>query len=307
MPIEKKKILVIGDSRHNQDIFQESLQNYTLVFLEKKEDVFEALQNDPSQLVIIDYTLPSGENGLDLIKEINQLTENQAPTILLIEEGFEKIAVAAMKEGVSDYLIKSELVPSILMMSVRRAMEHKKWECLHYNLLNGNSGSYLKDPITDVYNKCYLKTRLTEEMARSKRYNFPITMILFDVDQFDHIRKKYGTQAGNWALKELGQLIGRNIRSSDLIARIKGDQFTILLPHTSLDDARAVWKRITKHVLEFPFTIQEDNIYITLRGALTPLNKEIEALDILLKNIEEFLEQNKDKETKQPLLLYLKE
>ena len=305
MLASKKNILVIGPKS-----LKEVFASFTLSDLEFNFILPENLKPNSShwlsyQLIIIDSQIKGLQDAFFWIRTINHVTNKKMPIIFLTNEGEEKKAVSALSEGVSDALSKEELVPVILHMAIHRAIEKKRWQQIYQNLSNSENTPFLKDPLTGIYNLAYLKTRLAEEKTRSKRYHFPLSLILINIDQFSEINKKYGTPVGDQILKDLGQMLSRNTRSSDLLARVKDDYFALLLTHTGLDQAKAVWERMQGQIMKFPFMIKEDNYFLTARAILISLNEHHESLDKLIAQAEIMLKKISPKDNDNNLCVFL--
>lgn len=302
MPVKKRQLLLIGIAGADLPLFKKALPDDTLVTAENSGETLKLLQSKSFDLAIINHQLPK-ESGLTLLKSIQSLNGVKLPTILLISAGEEKVAISAIKIGVADYLMHEELVPAIIQMTVNRAIEHQKWEKVYDTLSQTPEAASLKDPLTGLYNKCYFETRLTEEIKRSQRYAFPLTLVYFSIEPFPHIVKKYGSEAAAGVLKELASTFSQQLRGSDILSRIEEDHFAMLLPHTSTNQALTAWQRILEMISSHPFVLGQDNFYLTLKGVMTPLNAEIETLDALIVKLHSCLQkENGDSE---PLRLYL--
>ena len=301
-PALKKFIILIGVPTADQPVFGGALSEWDLHFFPSGTPALELIkQGECPELIFVDT--PEGLDPLELIQTINGASESGFPTILVLKEGDEKTAVAAVQQGVSDYLTRGEIIPPIIRMTATRAIEHKKWERIYLTLAGSNEAASLKDPQTQLYNKWYFETRLTEEVKRSERYNFPLTMILFYIEQFEFITQKYGEELAEALLKEFGGVLLRDLRSSDLLARMGKERFAMLLPHTSVNQALLAWNRFLQTVSQHPFSLKRDNFYISMKGVLTPLNREVETIDALVAKLEVCIRENSSSE--EPLFLYL--
>ncbi|RLE07721.1 MAG: hypothetical protein DRJ06_05490 [Candidatus Aminicenantes bacterium] len=106
------------------------------------------------------------------------------------------------------------------------------------------------DPLTKVYNRSYFEHLLAQEIERCERYNFPLSLILLDIEAFQKINEEYGYQAGDNILKTLACLLREQVRKVDTVFRIGADEFALLLPHTDEQGAQQVRQRIQQALQE---------------------------------------------------------
>lgn len=111
----------------------------------------------------------------------------------------------------------------------------------------------ITDSITKLYVHRYFQLRLDEEVARSRRYNSTISLLMCDIDHFKPINDNYGHQQGDAILKEVSKILRKNVRNTDIAARYGGEEFAIILPETTQADAKIVAERIRRDVAHFDF------------------------------------------------------
>jgi len=109
------------------------------------------------------------------------------------------------------------------------------------------------DELTSIYNRAYFRDAFAKELEKFKRNKVPFSLIFFDIDFFKSFNDTYGHQAGDRVLKELSQLIQKNIRLYDIFARWGGEEFVIILPHTKQEDAITLAEHLRKKVMQNTF------------------------------------------------------
>ena len=110
------------------------------------------------------------------------------------------------------------------------------------------------DAPTGALNRRYLDKRLIEEIQRSKRHRFPMSLMMLDIDAFKSYNDTFGHQAGDRALKIVANVLQDILRGADVAARYGGEEFAILLPQTTSSEAAAIAERLRQRVehTEFP-------------------------------------------------------
>ncbi len=109
------------------------------------------------------------------------------------------------------------------------------------------------DALTGLLNRRYIEARLSEEVKRSNRHGFPMSFMMIDVDHFKSYNDQYGHPAGDEALKLVGTVIRETLRGADVAARFGGEEFSILLPQTTREEAAAIGERLRSNIAETRF------------------------------------------------------
>ncbi|MDX6305644.1 MAG: hypothetical protein QOI77_2613 [Blastocatellia bacterium] len=112
----------------------------------------------------------------------------------------------------------------------------------------------ITDPLTGLHNRRYLEARLTEELSRSKRYDYPLSFMMIDIDDFKVYNDQNGHQAGDRALEVTAQCLRAALRKVDVASRYGGEEFSILLPQTDLQEAGVIADRIRRKINSTSFT-----------------------------------------------------
>src|SRR6266853_7060504 len=113
------------------------------------------------------------------------------------------------------------------------------------------------DDHTGLFNSRHMKRQLEQEVVRATRFGHPVSLIFFDLDHFKQVNDTYGHQAGSRVLHEVGRLLLGTLRSTDVPVRYGGDEFVILLPETSKDQAMECAKRLRGEISRWKFLADE--------------------------------------------------
>lgn len=146
----------------------------------------------------------------------------------------------------------------------------------------------ITDPLTKIRNRyCYNK-QIKKECASSNRYFYPLSLVIFDMDNFKNINDNYGHDVGDKVLIEYTKLITTCLRDSDIFCRIGGEEFALILPHVNKSDAYKLADKIRSKV-------QEHNqiVAITMSFGVTEYKKD-EDLELTFKRADKALYEAKN-------------
>jgi len=121
----------------------------------------------------------------------------------------------------------------------------------------------ITDPLTGIYNRRYLSTRLSEEITRYNRYKHPFSFIMLDMDKFKEYNDTFGHISGDKLLRALATIMEKSLRNVDIAARFGGDEFVAIFPQTSKADAIHITNRLKEKIdkalqqelFEMPLTV----------------------------------------------------
>ena len=109
------------------------------------------------------------------------------------------------------------------------------------------------DGLTGIFNRRYFEMRMTEEMERARRYENALALIMVDIDHFKRLNDEFGHLLGDEVLRQVSNLFDQNLRKSDIVSRYGGEEFVLLMPQTTLDQATAAAEKLRKTVEAFTF------------------------------------------------------
>lgn len=274
------KVLLVEDNdidaRLTQDILEEwSLEQFEITHVNRLSDAFTYLARARFDAVLLDLSLPDGD-GLSTVRQMHAAN----PTIaIIVLSGLsdQTLALQAVRNGAQDYLVKGERQSELLARSIRYAIERKQAE-EHLTYL----AQY--DQLTGLVNRTLFRDRLVQAMARSKRLQQPLGLMLLDLDRFKPVNDTLGHNVGDQLLKLVAERLHECVREVDTVARMGGDEFTIILEGLMCEeDIALVAARITKSLAQ-PFQIDTHQALIGVSIGITVYPTDDHNADELLKH-----------------------
>ena len=261
------KILIVEDDADQRELVREVLiahfedsEASNIVAVSTGDEALK--QNlDQFDIVMLDYNLPD-VSGLNLLERI--LSRADLPIIFVTGENVSSVAVEAIRKGAQDYVIKLGdylfTLPVVVDKNIRQHQMKKENERLQarLKLKNLQLEESLKkmrsmaetDHLTGLSNRRRFGELLEQCYSQAIRYDYDLTCCMCDMDHFKRLNDTLGHQLGDKALILASEIVRSSVRSSDIAARYGGDEFVILLPHTSVERGLAVIDRMRNDLLQ---------------------------------------------------------
>ncbi len=116
----------------------------------------------------------------------------------------------------------------------------------------------ITDELTGIANRRHFEWRLSEEIERARRYQYPLSALMLDLDNFKQINDTHGHQVGDIVLQQIAERLKRILRRTDFLARYGGEEFVILAPQTPADRALILAERLRQVIAESPISVSPD-------------------------------------------------
>ncbi|WP_243103604.1 MULTISPECIES: GGDEF domain-containing protein [unclassified Dehalobacter] len=129
----------------------------------------------------------------------------------------------------------------------------------------------VRDSMTSLYNHENIFLKLKEEIERAKRIDYPLSIIMMDIDDFKDINDRFGHQYGDNVIIRVAGILGQVCRRTDIIGRYGGDEFVIILPDTVTDEVLFLAERLRSKIALTDF---REGIHITVSGGISELKEE---------------------------------
>jgi diguanylate cyclase (GGDEF)-like protein len=149
------------------------------------------------------------------------------------------------------------------------------------------------DGLTQVHNKRHFQESLEREFARSKRYGNPFALVLFDIDHFKKINDTYGHLAGDEVLRNMGVLLKKRVRTNDIVARVGGEEFAVILPEAGKPGGVALAEKLRKLIEAEPFSYNGVNIPVTVSLGVSGYEAHHENSETMVSEADEKLYEAK--------------
>ena len=216
---EHAEYLLVGDL-----LRQVRHTDYQLTWCDRLEYAMDELMTDQYDVVLLDYHWGNG-NGRDLLAGARAMG-CQVPILVMTDEMEADLDREIIRTGASDYLVKGSIDSQLLERTVRYAIERKAAELklarlAHYDIL------------TNVPNRILFRDRLEHALQLAERGHQAFTLMYMDLDGFKLVNDNYGHDVGDALIRACAERLANCMRKSDSVARIGGDEFTILLEATA--------------------------------------------------------------------------
>jgi diguanylate cyclase (GGDEF)-like protein/PAS domain S-box-containing protein len=152
----------------------------------------------------------------------------------------------------------------------------------------------MTDELTGLTNRRSFFIQGEKEVKRAQRYQTPLSMLMLDLDGFKAINDTYGHDAGDLMLQCIANTIRENIREIDVVARLGGEEFSVMLPNTQAVDATKLAERLRLAVEGLHCPFQDQNMSVTMSIGVATFGNEISNLDTLLRNADTAMYQAKN-------------
>lgn len=250
--------------------------NVQVKYVLNAAEAFRFLSSNHVDIVISELILPNS-NGSELCKLVKQKNPH---LYFMIITGKTDLCykLEAFKAGADDYISKLTHVDEILER-IRAADKITKIYKTYHSEIQKLERMVITDPLTSLYNRRYFQEQLMKELDRSKRYNKHLAIMVIDIDYFKKINDTYGHLIGDEILKRVSNLLKSSTRQSDIVCRIGGEEFVVLLPETDTEKAFFVAEKIRNVFAKttFIFTNTKINITISIGIAINENNNNVKA------------------------------
>ena len=262
------RVLIVDDDDAIRDSMNEFIRRsgFTAFSAPSAEEAIELLHQEEIHVVITDIMLP-GRDGLELTDIIKK--NYDIDVIVMTGYSGDYSYEEAIQKGASDFVFKPVRFEELLLR-LKRVLKERGLTREKARMLDKLQNLAITDGLTKLYNSRHFYNQLEVEIGRCRRYQHPLALLLLDLDHFKDYNDTYGHLEGDKVLLRIGEVIQYCLRSMDSAYRYGGEEFTIILPETSGEEALNVAQRIRTALENERFNpTPGDNVRITISIGVT--------------------------------------
>jgi len=290
-------ILLVEDKVIDVANFREALRDdgHRIERASTVEDGMAAAGSEAYDLIVCNLNLGGGVDVLRMVSQLRALEKTRQIPILMIGENTQIDRLAkALDLGVNDYVIKP-FDRNELIARVRTQIRRGRFQSLLRQSYEASISLALIDSLTGLYNRRYLLTYLQGMMAGFENCGKPLAVLLVDVDHFKRVNDTHGHGAGDEILRSLADRMTGNLRNVDMVARIGGEEFVVVMPDTNLSVAGRVAGRLLEKIADRPFKISDDlSIPVTISIGIAMRDDTSDTIETFLARADAALYKAKD-------------
>jgi two-component system cell cycle response regulator len=260
----------------------------------------EAMKQDLGSfdLILTDFNLPDG-TGMDVLRDVRERCST--PVIMVTGENVGETAAEAIRQGATDYVVKVGdylfTIPLVIEKNLTVAKIIKEKEELRRRLEETNKQleqMAATDALTGVYNRRHFGRVLEQLFAEAQRFDKELACVMIDLDGYKQLNDTFGHQVGDQLLVMAGKVIAASMRKMDIAARYGGDEFVLLLPQGTPEEAMHAASRIREEFYAASATLLKRKEGVTMSIGVASLKQSTSTnADQLVAHADKALYQSK--------------
>ncbi|MGD0762961.1 MAG: PleD family two-component system response regulator [Roseiarcus sp.] len=265
---KRGRVLIVDDRASSAERLTQALTPHHNVYVEPDahEALFKAAE-DNIDLVVVSLGL-SSYDGLRLCSQIRSLERTRSLPILVIADLEDRQRVLrALEMGVNDCLARP-VDRNELLARVRTQLRQKRYADSLREKVQQSIELALFDPLTGLNNRRFMENHLATMLDNARVRRAPLTLMILDIDHFKRVNDTYGHDCGDEVLKSFADRLRGIVRGGDLLCRLGGEEFVIVMPGVNVHAAARIAERAR-------LAIQQEQFVIDKSGRMIPVTVSI--------------------------------
>ena len=294
---DNARILVIEDKGFEQKKISETLavDHDDIKNVQSGSEAFDEIAKQNFDLLVVSLNLQN-EDGLRLCSHFRSNEKTRNWPIIMIGENEDLNRVAhGLEIGVHDYILRP-VERNELLARVRTQVRRKRFQERLRSTYEISLSMALTDSLTGLYNRRYLEVHMNKLLEKNRESRKSMAVLLVDIDHFKHVNDTYGHDVGDQILKVFAERLKYNLRPTDLVARLGGEEFTVILPDVRPERAYMVAERLRRSIANEPVKckVAEGALEITTSIGGAIIDHENHTVEEALKRADKMLYEAKE-------------
>lgn len=262
---DKEFILLIDDDVDFVTLAKHILEKegFLLIVAPNGKRGLEMIYDFKPSVILIDIHLPDMDGFIIFESIVTKLKKNHTPIIIISGDDSKENRIRAYQMGAIDFISKP-IDKDLFIANLKNRIR----------LRNEIEQAVIVDELTSLYNRKYMNTQLMQHISQYNRNKTPFSIVLLDLDHFKLVNDTYGHLMGDDVLRKFATLVNESKRENDIICRYGGEEFIVILPNTSKEQAYHFLNRLKKVLSEVYFYANDESFQITFSAGITEINEK---------------------------------
>lgn len=287
------KVIIIEDDLPQRLVIKAILEsNFCECFcFDSAEDALKEAKNIKADVIVVDFFLEGKMTGMDFLHEVRRCEHPWQNIPVLATTALDDPArkYEFLRAGANDYLVKP-METIDLTVRVENLIKYKRLldtveaqrEEMHYLAMH--------DQLTGLFNRHFMASQVSGRIREARRHGIPYSIILLDIDYFKKVNDTWGHDKGDEVLKTVAAILKKSCRTEDIVARLGGEEFIMLLGHCDRDNALRKAERLRSEIAQS----KPAGLEVTASFGVADLCEEHTDFDTLFKAADEAVYRAKD-------------
>ncbi|MDD2898390.1 MAG: diguanylate cyclase [Desulfuromonadaceae bacterium] len=281
------KILIAEDDFISRKMLEKifSGHGYEIISASDGDEAWRILEEpEHPHLLILDWMMP-GLTGVQIVQRLRKRPNGHSYYTIILTALDTPTDISFALDGGADEFVPKPYHADVLrsranvgrrIVSLHESLSEKMRLLEEANITISRQAA--TDELTNLYNRRFFNENIMKSVSAAKRYQFPLSLIMADIDKFKVVNDTHGHSAGDQVLKVFANILRNTARTEDISARWGGEEFIILLTHTSCEGAAVMAERVRRLMESECFRITSIAVTVSLGVVERQNDEDAEAL-----------------------------
>jgi len=250
------------------------------------------IKHNSVDIVLMEYHLSDGTSH-DFLRAMTQ-EQFDIPTIVVTSVGDEMIAAQMIQAGAYNYISKDRIKEQMLSKIILNALEKAQLKRDLKEAQKKVAQLSIRDSLTELYNRRHFDDVLETIIEKANRNQQSFVLCILDLDYFKKVNDTFGHPAGDMVLVETGRMIQESIKEKGLAFRYGGEEFSIIIKESKLENAYPLFEKLRKKIMDYPYRHETKKIIVTASFGLAEFIPSLFTSETIIAKADKALYQAKN-------------